>query len=57
MSSKRRIRRRACAGKQRHETQTEAVAHIIHLRQSFPAERLRSYKCRFCGGWHVGHHG
>lgn len=54
MSSKRRIRRKSCEGKQRHNSKTEAVAHIINERRNGNTG-LCAYKCRFCGGWHVGH--
>lgn len=54
MASKRRIRRNSCTGKQRHDTQTEAVKHCIsYLRRC--GGLMHTYKCRFCGAWHVGH--
>jgi hypothetical protein len=49
VSSKRRIRRRSCEGKQRHEDETGAVAHCKSLGWSW-----RAYRCKFCKGWHVG---
>lgn len=55
MSSKRRIRRKACDRKQRHATKEEAHQHIYHLHQVQGGEWLRPYHCKFCGGWHCGH--
>jgi hypothetical protein len=49
MASKRRLRRRSCKSKVRHIDQTAAVAHARHL-----GFQHRAYKCKFCGGWHVG---
>lgn len=56
MSSKRRLRRRSCANKQTHQTETEAVAHAISLGRAHDTRgtRWRAYRCRFCGLWHVG---
>ena len=59
MASKRRLRRNACDGEKRHPDKTRAVAHLIHLKklamQSGFLASMRSYKCQFCHGWHVGH--
>lgn len=55
MASKRRLRRNACTGKQRHATQEQAVAHAIHHRKHLGGSWLSAYRCRFCNGWHVGH--
>lgn len=56
MSSKRHIRRRACAGKQRHADQAAAFAHLTSLRRrSAYTGALDAYRCRFCKGWNVGH--
>jgi hypothetical protein len=49
MSSKRRIRRRSCESKQRHEDLTGAIAHCKSLGWLW-----HPYKCRFCHSWHVG---
>ena len=57
MASKRRIRRKQCGNKQRHRTQVEAVAHIIGLRRKGEKGNMQSYRCRFCGSFHVGHNG
>jgi hypothetical protein len=54
MASKRRIRRNACTGKVKHDTQAQAVSHVINTRK----RRLTGnhpYKCPFCHGWHIGH--
>lgn len=49
MASKRRLRRRSCESKIKHADQTAAVAHLRHL-----GAQYKTYKCKFCGGWHVG---
>lgn len=54
MASKRAIRRRECGHKKRYENQTLAVKQLINLKRK-DNDRMRSYRCRFCGGWHVGH--
>lgn len=53
MASKRRIKRNSCIGKIRHKTSAGAEAHAKELRDK--GERVWPYRCRFCGGWHVGH--
>ena len=71
MSSKRRLRRKACRYKARHGTEAEAQTELERIkreRRRHEGERRRQtgigsmggrwlqvYKCRFCGGWHVGH--
>lgn len=49
MSSKRRLRRRSCEKKLRHENKIEAIAHSRSMGLPW-----HPYKCRFCKGWHVG---
>lgn len=54
MSSKRRLRRRSCEGKVRHESAAGAnIARAKLARRD--DDRMNAYHCRFCGGWHVGH--
>ena len=59
MSSRRRLRRRSCARKRRYPSAAlaaraaEAVAARTPRLSGCP---LRAYPCRFCAGWHVGHH-
>ncbi len=48
MASKRRLRRKRCTGKKRHETIRAAMAFAR-------SPGLNAYKCNFCGGYHVGH--
>lgn len=56
MASKRRLRRKACMGKQRHESQDRAIAHIISLQRAGKIDgHMNPYRCGFCGSWHVGH--
>lgn len=54
MSSKRRLRRNACSGKQKFLSFAEAgrTAHIIHVRTG---DRVGPYKCPFGRHYHVGH--
>ncbi len=60
MASKRHQRRRECGHKQRHTDRTGAVAHLIQLQKADRVRgafgSLRTYKCRHCKGWHVGHY-
>lgn len=44
----------SCAGKIRHPDTASAYAQVKSLLKSGKG-RLKSYHCRFCGGWHVGH--
>jgi hypothetical protein len=50
MSSKRRLRAKSCEGKVRHSTMAGAW---IAARKT--DEKVRPYKCRWCGSYHVGH--
>lgn len=56
MSSKRRIRRKSCTGKVRHNSLSQGWAHIRNLVQTKgPQGNLRPYACGFCRFIHVGH--
>lgn len=55
MSSKRRIRKNSCDGKQRHDNSKSAYAHLSKLRVKDGAYGMNVYKCQFCKGYHVGH--
>lgn len=55
MSSKRRLRRKACEGKVRHESGAAAIQAIRSLDRSGSHAKRDAYKCRFCGGYHIGH--
>jgi hypothetical protein len=52
MSSKRAQRRSGCKGKRRFAdaTEAEAARHALGDRR-----QMNSYRCRFCGFWHIGH--
>jgi hypothetical protein len=54
MSSKRRLRRKKCTRKIKHDSEDAALAIIKKMRKTGTTKRLRAYKCNFCGGWHVG---
>lgn len=45
-----------CAGKRQHADKQAAESHVHALARAGAAfKRLRCYRCRFCGFWHVGH--
>ena len=47
---------RACTGKRAHQHQRDATYHLRHLVSAGAhPNRLRTYHCRHCGTWHVGH--
>jgi hypothetical protein len=54
MSSKRAVRRRACAGKVRHPDTAHAWRHARRLIATY-GQPYHVYRCRFCGGAHVAH--
>lgn len=54
MSSKRRLRRKECERKKRFATKHEASLGALGATRR-GVDRLRVYRCRFCGGWHMGH--
>jgi hypothetical protein len=47
MSSKRHIRRKSCEGKVRYATVEEARKRL--------RGGMNAYRCKFCGGYHIGH--
>jgi len=51
MSSARGRKRKECTGKIGYETQHDAIMALRRVSIS----DLHSYKCRFCGKWHLGH--
>lgn len=60
MSSKRRIRRKACKGKQRFDTLDAAWTACRSVMRGDRSRgvdpgRMNAYPCRFCGGFHFGH--
>jgi len=57
MASKRRIRRKACAGKRRYATPAEGVRTIKGLHRKFGYSQMDVYRCRFCTAYHIGHSG
>jgi len=56
VSSKRAMRRKACAGKQRFATEAEARSGIaaVHRGRGYVGLMV-PYRCQFCGGFHFGH--
>jgi len=57
MSSKRRLRRRACEGKRIYRTHWDALTARNYMRDLGldPYKRLQVYKCKFHPHYHVGH--
>lgn len=56
MSSKRALRRRQCTGKQRFDSEADAIRAIRSLvRTQGHSGHISPYRCRFCGGFHFGH--
>ena len=56
MASKRRLRRKSCEGKAKHDTKDNAVVAIkVLVRNRGHQGQLHAYRCDFCGKWHVGH--
>jgi hypothetical protein len=60
VSSKRRLRRNACKGKQRFNDQDSAMRGVQRLVHAPDFVRkagryVNAYRCHHCGGWHVGH--
>jgi hypothetical protein len=54
VSSKRHLRRKACAGKVRHATAGGAFAGMKRTPSGLVG-KLGTYHCPHCNGWHVGH--
>lgn len=57
MSSKRRLRRKSCTGKERFVDQLAAqaaIGRLIRARGS-GSGYLTPYRCSFCNGFHFGH--
>lgn len=56
MSSKRRLRRKGCAGKVAFASKDEAAKERGRLsRNSGYIGVIRTYRCKFCGMYHNGH--
>lgn len=56
MSSKRRLRRKQCGDKTRHSTAADALTHIRNLKDRRRINgTVNAYRCRWCGGYHIGH--
>jgi hypothetical protein len=60
VSSKRRIRRKSCKGKQRFDTLDAAwtaCRRVIrhNAKKGYGTGPMNAYGCRFCGGFHFGH--
>ena len=52
---KRRRKKRTCESKVAHKTKKSAIIAIRStLQRHFIFHRLKAYKCKYCGNWHVG---
>ena len=49
----RELRRRSCERKRRYPDHIAALAFAIHEMERQPGLKLDTYRCRFCGGWHL----
>lgn len=48
-------RNRSCEGKRRYWTRWGANSVVLRIARQERDETIQSYKCQFCGFWHVGH--
>lgn len=55
MASLRAKRRKACSGKIRFRTESDARGGIAGLRRKGVTDWLVPYRCSFCNGFHFGH--
>ena len=51
MASKRQIRRKECGNKHKYDTHDQAN----FVREHYYKCKLSVYKCKWCGGFHIGH--
>jgi len=51
MASKRQIRRKECGDKRKFNTHDEANS----VRHNYYRAKYSVYKCKWCGGFHIGH--
>jgi hypothetical protein len=52
---KRREQRKSCGDKVKYNDQTSAVAALISIKSRTKDYSIGTYKCKFCGSWHIGH--
>jgi hypothetical protein len=51
-----RTKRVTCTGKKMHSTAAKAqAARTWHVANGAPPASLQIYRCRHCGGYHMGH--
>ena len=55
MSSKRAVRRKSCSGKVRYDDIELAWKAVRASGARDNSGWILPYKCRFCGGYHIGH--
>jgi hypothetical protein len=58
MASKRAAKGKQCGSKVRHETQPQAAAaRRALIKHKGWTGTINTYRCPFCGGWHIGRTG
>lgn len=55
MASKRHLREKACTGKIRYTTPEQAYSARRSTNRKHYTGPMNVYKCKFCGGYHIGH--
>jgi hypothetical protein len=46
---------RSCDGKLPHPTKDAAEDEVRRLIARGGSRRIAAYRCKWCGGWHIGH--
>ena len=55
MKKTRRNKRKSCRDKVKHRTERDANFAILKtLDNNFVFHRMKAYKCKYCGMWHIG---
>lgn len=55
MNRKRRKKRKGCDAKSSHKTKHDAMTAIHKtLEKHFIFHKMKAYKCKYCGMWHIG---
>lgn len=56
MASKRHVRRKACVNKRKYASKeiAESNRHRLIKSEGYSGH-ITTYKCTFCGKWHIGH--
>lgn len=54
MASRRRLRKKSCDGKKKF-TDQESAGRAAAYRTRLHGRWITPYRCKFCGGYHIGH--